>query len=107
MIKLQQFVSKCTRDIVEAGDRNKERSNQTESHEEWKEKHQANIQIRKTNRIPTLESKLYGEKLCDIYRWYTKKASTYLNNKNEFEADKNHHEILWGRLQQIIKGREK
>ena len=37
--------------------------------------------------IPTIESKAHGEKLCDIYRWYTTKASTYLNNRDEYDAE--------------------
>jgi len=103
VIKLQQFRTKCIRSITDVNKNNDQRNNtQTETEEEWKEKHKTNEQIRKGNMIPTIESKLYGEKLCNIYRWETAKANTYLNNQDELNDDINHISTLCDRLKKVI-----
>ena len=53
-IKLQQFTSKCTRDIVEAGEQ------YSENPDEWAKEHATNEDIRRGSGIPTIESRLQG-----------------------------------------------
>merc|ERR1712112_589270 len=64
--------------------------------------HDANEEIRRTNGIPTIESKLQGERLRNIYRWYTTKAITYINSKNNYQADIEYLNLLCDRMQIII-----
>ena len=59
-IKIQQFASKCIRSILEDG------GNFGENPDEWANEHDANEEIRRANGIPTIESKLKDEKLCNI-----------------------------------------
>ena len=80
---------------------------ETGTSETWGEKHQTNLQIRRDNNIPTIESEIYSGDLCNIYRWYTTKAITYLNSKNEFNADMGYLDILCVRMGGILQGRER
>ena len=103
LTKIQQFCSKCIRSIVESN--NKEQHNnarQSETDEEWKETHKTNQQIRRDNAVPTIESKIYSEKLCCAYRWKSTNANAYLNNQEELEADLSYLNIKCERLKNII-----
>ena len=106
IIKLQQFCSKCIRDIAETNE-NKQHNNteQNETSEEWERKHKTNKQIRGENNLPATESKIYSEKLCSIYRWETTDANTFLNNQDEFSADLSHVGTLCIRLKDINQGK--
>ena len=58
-MKLQRFSSKCTRDIIESDDKVKQiNPNDVETPETWGGGHQANLQIRRNNSIPTIESEV-------------------------------------------------
>ena len=83
--KIQQFASKCTRSIVEANE-NTKMTGKTGS----RTNHLTNKKIRIKHGIPTTESRIYAEKLCDIYRWYTAQSSNYLNNTEEYDIDMNY-----------------
>ena len=94
MVKLQQFTSKCIRDIVGAGDKEKQTiQRKTETSAQWKEKRKTNVQIRRDEGTPTIVSKIYGWKLRNIYRWCVTKAETVLNNQNELNGDINYLKI--------------
>ena len=94
-IKIQQFPSKRIRSIVET---NEQEENETN---DWGGNRLTNFIMRK-QQIPTIQSELYSGELCDIYRWYATKESTYLNNQNSYRADIAYLEMKCNRIKQII-----
>jgi len=104
-IKIQQFTSKCIRNIVEASNRND--NNNVNEDGNWKTNHSTNKQIRITYGIPTIESRIFAEKLCDIYRRYATKSSTYLNNSTEYDMDINQLNRMIRNKQGLINSKNK
>ena len=105
-IKLQQFCSKCIRDIAETNKNNQQNGTmQNETSEEWERKHKTNKQIRRENNLPTIESGIYSEKLCSIYRWETTNANTFLDNKDEMNSGLNRLNTLRNRIKDTHQGK--
>ena len=92
-IKIQQFASKCNRGIVEAGKTFGENPN------EWGNEHETNEEIRRKRKTPAIESRINGGNICNIYRWYTAKSSTYPNNQQTYQAELNYLNIKCRRIQ--------
>ena len=65
------------------------------------------MRLRRDYNTPTIEPKIYGEKLCNIYRLHTIKENTLINNQNEFNADINRLNTLRARLKEILNGKDK
>lgn len=66
----------------------------------WAETHAENKQIR-WNIIYPPPNQEYMAKGCNIYRWYATKASTYLNNRMESDADLIYVTTISQRIQKI------
>ena len=88
---MQIFASKCLRDIVIG-----KTSNESE------ETRITNYEIRRNNNIPTICSQLQRENYV-IYRWKTSLSPAYLNNKDECDGMISIWEIMWTRMQNIMR----
>ena len=100
-ITIHQFSSECIRCVVEDG------KHFGGNPDEWANEHDKNEEMRRINGIPTIESKLRGGQLCNIYRWYATKAIAYLNNKSFYRADIEHLSLKCERMQLIIRQKRK
>ena len=83
--KLQQFKSRCLREITYPN---------SQTHEEQEN----NEALRKKYCVPTFYSQLHSGKIKDIYRWKTTLAPAYLNNQQEMENELRIWEYNWYRM---------
>ena len=74
---------------------------------EWANEHKTNENIRRGHRIPTIESEIKGEKLCNIYRWRTTNSSTYLNRQQAYNAEINYLNIKCEDFKEILNNKNK
>ena len=92
--KIQQFTSRCMREIIYPKTTDKEQDYTKRANNEYN---------RKKYCLPTINSQLQKERICDIYRWRITLAPAYLNNQLEMETDLRVWEYNWYRAKEIMK----